>query len=124
MNRNFAAVQKAVRSTPDLRDVRLLTVTLDPAFDRPPVLKTQATAYRADPAIWSFVTGDPAELGAFATQFGIISEGAGDNSAEIIHNLRTVVIGPDGRLVKNRSGNDWTPADLIADLSSAPSPAH
>jgi protein SCO1/2 len=124
MNRNFAAVQKAVRSTPDLRDVRLLTVTLDPAFDRPPVLKTQATAYRADPAIWSFVTGDPAELGAFATQFGIISEGVGDNSAEIIHNLRTVVIGPDGRLVKNRSGNDWTPADLIADLSSAPSPAH
>jgi protein SCO1 len=124
MNRNFAAVQKAVRSSPDLSDVRLLTVTLDPEYDRPPVLKVQASAFRADPEIWSFVTGDPAELEAFAHQFGIYSEPAGGDSIEIIHNLRTVVIGPDGRLVKNRSSNDWTPADLVADLSAAPAPAH
>ena len=124
MNRNFAAVQKAVRSNPELQDVRLLTVTLDPKYDRPPVLKRHANAYKADPDIWSFVTGDPAQLAAFATQFGVISEGAGGDSADIIHNLRTVVIGPDGRLVKNRSSNDWTPADLVADLSAAPAPAH
>ena len=124
MNRNFAAVQKAVRSNPALDDVRLLSVTLDPEYDKPPVLKTQATAFRADPEIWSFVTGDPEDMKTFAAQFGIISEAAGGDSAEIIHNLRTIVIGPDGRLVKNRSGNDWTPADLVADLSAAPAPAH
>jgi cytochrome oxidase Cu insertion factor (SCO1/SenC/PrrC family) len=41
-----------------------------------------------------------------------------------VHNLRTAVIAPDGRLVKAYSGNMWTPAELIADLKAAPAPAH
>ena len=37
MDRHFAAVQKTIASTPALADVRLVTVTLDPAFDTPAV---------------------------------------------------------------------------------------
>ena len=122
MNRHFATVQESLRRRTDLRDVRLLSVTLDPEYDRPPVLKAQAEAYGADPAIWSFLTGETKDLQTFASQFGIYSE-ADPQSGEIIHSLRTVVIDGEGRLVRNTSGNDWTPAELLADLTRTPAPA-
>jgi cytochrome oxidase Cu insertion factor (SCO1/SenC/PrrC family) len=40
-----------------------------------------------------------------------------DKSAqEILHNLRTAVIDPAGRLVKIFSGNDWQASELLAEL--------
>ncbi len=42
MDKHFASIQKTIASTPALADVRLLTVTLDPGFDRPAILKAYA----------------------------------------------------------------------------------
>ncbi len=122
MNRHFARIQSSIKSRPDLADVRLLTVTLDPAFDTPPVLKKQAQLLKADPAIWSFLTGTPKEVTQFAVQFGIQNEADSQDPSQIVHNLRTAVIGTDGRLVKAYSGNDWTPTELLADLTAIPAP--
>jgi len=122
MNRHFAAVQRAIAARADLADVRLLSVTLDPAYDRPPVLQAQARQFQADPAIWTFLTGAPDAVKAFAEQFGIHSEVDDEDSAQLIHNLRTAVIDPNGRLVRITSGNDWTPADLLAQLTTASAP--
>ena len=36
-----------------------------------------------------------------------------------VHNLRTAVIGPDGKLVRVIHGNDWKPDELVADLRAA-----
>jgi protein SCO1/2 len=124
MDRNFAAVQKTVTSTPALADVRLVTVTLDPAFDTPAVLKPYSKRRGADPKVWSFLTGEPAEVNAFGSQLGVYVEHNPQSAIDITHNLRTAVIDPDGRLVKMHTGNSWTPADLIADLSAAPAPTN
>jgi len=43
---------------------------------------------------------------------------------EGLETRRTAVIDGDGRLVKIHTGNDWTPADLVADLTATPAPAH
>ena len=120
MDRHFASVQKTITSTPALADVRLVTVTLDPAFDTPAVLKPYAARLGADPKIWSFLTGDPAEVNTFGSQLGIYVEHNPQSAIDITHNLRTVVIDPDGRLVKVHNGNSWTPAELVADLSAVP----
>ncbi len=124
MDRHFASIQKTIASTPALADVRLLTVTLDPDFDRPAILKAYARRREADPAIWTFLTGDPTEVNKFAAQFGLYVEHNPQNAIDITHNLRTAVIDPEGRLVTAHSGNSWTPAELVADLSAAPAPAH
>jgi protein SCO1/2 len=121
MDRHFAEVQRTIRATPALADVRLVSVTIDPAFDRPPVLAAHAKALGADPGIWRFATGDPDTVFAFAKRFGVIAE-VGETPAALVHNLRTAVIGADGRLVKTYSGNMWLPAELIADLTAAPAP--
>ena len=55
-----------------MRDVRLITMTLDPEFDTPAVLGRHAARLNANPAIWSFVTGEPEAAGRFARQFGIL----------------------------------------------------
>ena len=124
MDRNFAAVQKTLVSTPALADVRLVTMTLDPAYDTPAVLKPYAVGRGADPTIWSFLTGEPAEMNRFGTQLGIYVEHNPQSAIDITHNLRTVVIDPNGRLVKVHNGNSWTPSELVADLSASPAPAH
>ena len=124
MERNFAAVQQAVKANPALTDVQLLTVTMDPEFDTPAVLKPHALDLGADPGVWTYATGAPAEVKRFAEQFGIHYELDQTNKWQIIHNLRTAVIAPDGRVVKTESGNFWKPADLVADLEKTPPPAH
>lgn len=123
MDRNFAAVQNTIKESPDLSDVRLVSVTLDPGFDTPEVLQRHARALHADPAIWHFLTGDPETLRAFAARFGVIAEQA-KGEALITHNLATAVIDPAGRLTRIRSGNHWTPAELVADIKAAPAPVN
>jgi protein SCO1/2 len=124
MDKHFASIQKTIASTPALADVRLLTVTLDPEFDRPAILAAYARRRNADPAIWTFLTGDPVEVNRFATQFGLYVEHNPQNAIDITHNLRTAVVDPEGRLVTVHTGNSWTPAELVADLTAASAPTH
>jgi protein SCO1/2 len=124
MDRHFAAIQKQLAGAQDLRDVRLVSVTLDPDFDTPAVLRDHAERLKADPNVWTFLTGKPADVAAFAQQFGIFTERDLGSGANLTHNLRTAVVGADGRLANVHSGNDWTPADLVADLKATPAPAH
>jgi len=124
MSRHFATLQDTIKTRPDLADVRLLSVTLDPAFDRPPVLRAHAELFRADPAIWTFLTGTPDALRAFAEQFGIYSELDAENPPQLIHSLQTAVIDAGGRLAHNTRGNEWVPADILAQLTTTAAPGH
>ena len=49
------------RARTDLRDVRLVSITLDPEFDTPAVLSRHAERLKADPDVWTFLTGEPAD---------------------------------------------------------------
>ena len=121
MDRHFVDVQQQIKKTPALADVQLVSITLDPTFDTPAVLAAHARTLGADPGRWRFATGTPDEVLAFAKRFGVIAE-PGETEAMLVHNLRTAVIDPQGRLVKAYSGNMWTPTELIADLTATPAP--
>jgi protein SCO1/2 len=119
MNREFAAVQREVLTDPRLRDrVHLLSVTIDPANDTAPVLAEYAKRAGANREVWSFLTGDSRTLDRFAGQFGVSTSRDGSGPEGIVHNLRTAVIGSNGRLVTILSGRDWTAADLLTFLRS------
>ena len=120
MDKHFAEVQGEVKKTRSLDDVRFLSVTFDPEFDTPAVLAMHGTTVGADPRYWHFLTGNRTQVMDFARRFGILSEPGDANS--LVHNLRTAVIDPKGRIVKIYSGNMWTPAELVADLKAAPAP--
>jgi len=101
--------------------VRLVSVTLDPEFDTSDVLRAHAETLDADPDLWHFVTGDRDEVLGFAKRFGVLAEPGA--ASTVLHNLRTAVIDPEGRLVTAYSGNMWTLAELVADLKADPAPA-
>jgi protein SCO1/2 len=120
MDQRFKAVQDMIRADASLRErIHLLSVTFDPEFDRPPVLAAHARQLGADSSVWSFLTGEREAVERFTSQFGvsIVRDAAGGN--EIVHNLRTAVIGPDGRLSAILNGNEWTPQQLVAELRKA-----
>jgi protein SCO1/2 len=123
MNKRFAALQDEIRRSATLSDVRLVSVTVDPEYDTPPVLDKYAKTIGADPQLWYFTTGKRDDVLALAKRFGVLTE-PGESSGVVVHNLRTAVIDAEGRLVSVHSGNMWTVADLVADLEKAPAPAH
>jgi protein SCO1 len=124
MDRHFQAVQREIKKTPALADVRLVSVSFDPQFDTPPVMKAHAERLEADPLIWTFVTGEREEITRFAARFGVSVERAEQNPIDITHNLRTAIIDAEGRIVKMHTGNSWTPADVLADLKATPAPTN
>ena len=123
MDKRFTAVQSEIRKSPDLADVRLISVTVDPDFDTPAVLSAHAKTIAADPRLWQFATGTQDDVRAFARGFGVVAE-LDDTGAALVHNLRTAVIDAQGRLVTVYSGSTWTPAELVADLKKASSSPH
>lgn len=120
MDRHFAAVQRelALSSRPDARS-HLISVSFDPAYDTPAVLSAHAARVGADPDRWSFATGEPGDIEAFAKAFGVSTIRSDVDEVEIVHNLRTAVIDPQGRIVTIFSGNEWTPTDLLRAMRAA-----
>ena len=120
MDRHFAAVQQQVQSSPELRGhVRLVSVTIDPEHDTPAVLLEHATRLKADPAVWTWLTGTREQVDTFASQFGVSIVREQADPSELVHNLRTAVLDANGRLVTVLSGNEWQPSDLMAEIRNA-----
>jgi protein SCO1/2 len=120
MDRNFKEVQDRVLAAADLRgQVRLLSVTIDPDFDRPPVLASRARALGASSSTWTFLTGSRDAVDTFAGAFGVSVMRDDPAGQEVLHNLRTAVLGRDGRVVIIFTGNEWTPSQLIDELRRA-----
>jgi protein SCO1/2 len=108
MSKNFAELeQRLCKEFPN--KFRLVSISIDPEFDRPEVLKDYAARYGADPKDWSFAALDADSLTSVATMFGLYFE---KQNGLISHDLRTALIGPDGRLVQLWKSNVWTPYEL------------
>jgi protein SCO1 len=119
MDRHFATMQKPLKADPVLARVRLVTVSFDPLTDTPAVLKEHARTLHADLSRWTFLTGDRDDIDRFAARFGVSVARALNDARDITHNLRTVIIDGQGKLVKVYTGNDWTPDQVLADLKAA-----
>ena len=116
MDRHFVAIQDTIKSDAALKKVHLVSVSFDPITDTPAVLKAHARELKADPARWTFLTGDRDEIDQFAARFGVSVTRAQNDPKDIAHTLRTAIIDANGKLVKVYIGNEWTPAQLIEDL--------
>ncbi len=123
MSNNFAAIDKELQQEPDVYGkTHLLTISFDPDYDSPKVMRSYGASHTgrySDETFqhWEFATGSADEVKGIAQFFGLRyfhdTESAQD---QVIHSLRTVVIGPDGKLFKLYRGNEWKPAEIVSDL--------
>ena len=107
MDRQFAEAQGLIKDKGLEGKAALLSVSFDPKNDTPAVLKQHAKELGADPAVWTFATGDRDEIDRFASSLLLtLVRGEAANPDEIGHTLRTTVVDRDGKLVKTYSGTD------------------
>ncbi len=111
MSSHFARVQKELSADKLLAGKwHLITISFDPAFDKPAVLKNYGKAYTKDLSTWDFVTDSMKTILELADGLELVTED--DEGGLIAHNLRTAVIDQNGILREIYRGNEWTPADL------------
>jgi protein SCO1/2 len=113
----FAQLQKAILAAPEFAgQARLLSITLDPAFDRPEILKAYSEAVGANPAVWQFATGDNEAIAALTKSFAVYTE---RNGVTLEHTLCTALVGPDGRILQLWRGNGWKVDEVLAAFAAA-----
>ncbi len=81
-----------------------LSISFDPEFDTPAVLKTYAESYGYDPKHWSFLTGPEDKIRELAGQSDVRFS---RENGYVNHNFRTLIIDANGHLqmVFPTSGN-------------------
>jgi protein SCO1/2 len=124
MDRHFKTLQDRIAADARLAGrVRLLSITLDPEYDTPAVLKAHAVRLQADGRSWAFLRPHDAAASELPRLFGVTGSRDPADSAMIVHSLATVVIDPAGKVAQIYRGNTWTPADIMARLQSVISTA-
>ena len=114
--KSFQELEQAIENDPGLRKTaRLLSVSFDVEFDRPEVLNAFGSAFVKDRgqgpfALWKLATGTKEAIDRLGRYFGLVFF---KEDGQFAHTLVTVVIGPDGKLAKELSGNDWTPDEAL-----------
>lgn len=117
MNRQFLEAQQKLQlmdNPPD--NVHFLSISFDPVNDTPERLKLYASAYQHDPDTWTFATGKMIDIDALTEQFGLLFYRSEGTLLEWDHNLRTVLIDPEGKIQDIIVGNLWQTDELVGKI--------
>ena len=104
--------QKLARET-GVANIEFVSITLDPAYDTPAVLKEYAATRGINTTNFSFLTGPENAIKDLLTQFGVIAEFDG---ALLKHTLSTLLIDENGRIIHRADGSAWEPQDFVAKM--------
>ena len=105
-------VQRLAREA-GVRNLELVSITLDPAYDTPGVLREYADARGIDTGNFSFLTGPEPAIRDLLVQFGVIAAFEG---GILKHTLATLLIDERGRITARADGSQWEPADFVAKM--------
>jgi protein SCO1/2 len=120
MSRNFADIDKQLAQDPKLyAKTHLLSVSFDPQYDTPQVLRSYGGAYTGQYTKetfehWGFAAPTEKDLPKVLQFFDVGATPEKDKT--ITHSLSTVVIGADGKIFKWYPGNEWTPDQVVQDV--------
>ena len=110
MSHQMRGIQNSTGSTPQLK---LVSFTVDPAHDTPPVLAKYAAHFKADPERWYFLTGEMARL----NELGVGAFRLNSVDGSLSHSTRFVLV--DGkRRIRGYylSNDDGFPKKLLHDI--------
>lgn len=90
----------------------LISITLDPDYDTPGVLKAYAQGRGIDTVNFSFLTGPERAIKDLLTQFGVLTEATRDESI-LKHTLATLLINEQGKIIWRADGSGWLPSEFV-----------
>ncbi len=92
----------ALDSNPKLQAVKLITITFDPTYDTPGVLRMYADGYKINSQRHRFLTGDKNQIKDLMRHYGILTTEA---DGTIVHNSAVIVVSPEGRIIQRYEGS-------------------
>jgi protein SCO1/2 len=108
---NFEELQTAIKNgTGAVATTHLLSITLDPEYDTPNVLRDYAGFHHADPKTWTFATGDKNQIDSLTRAFSVYRQNEGGT---LSHGLATALVNRDGKIERIWRGNAWSPAEVM-----------
>lgn len=119
MMSHFAAVLEKMKTDPRApADFRLLTISFDHQFDTPGILKAWGAAFGHREGLpWNLLsTPDKRIIDDISSRTGLRF---GEVNGTIQHNLRTLVLNPDGTLGRLFTDETWTVDEMVAALTAA-----
>ena len=109
VNRDLARDKKAYDES------HLISVSLDPAYDKPPVLRQYGLAYLDDDpsafSHWEFADTTSGDLKKLAEAFGLQYS---EENNQITHTMATTLIDGDSKVAQTWAGSDWNPDDVAS----------
>jgi len=120
LSSQFARIHDELKkSAVDYSNTHLLTISFDPKYDTPAVLRKYGLAYldgdEGGFSHWDFASTNPTDLGRLAQAFGLQYE---EQDNQISHSMNIVLIAPDGTVAKLWS-TDWTWTELMQSMQQA-----
>ncbi len=120
LSSQFARIHSELKKNPgDYGKTHLLTISFDPKYDTPAVLRKYGLAYldgdEGGFSQWDFASTNPADLSRLAKAFGLEYQEEGN---QITHSMSIVLIAPDRTVAKFWSTN-WTWTELMESLQRA-----
>ncbi len=109
----FMSVQKLAAAA-GVKNLELVSITLDPAYDTPGVLKDYADQRGIDTTNFSFLTSPETAIKDLLAEFGVIAEFKGDL---LQHTLTTLLVNEVGKIAHRADGSVWEPADFVAKMN-------
>jgi protein SCO1/2 len=91
MSSRMNSLQASTAKTPD---VKLVSFTVDPENDTPPVLAEYGRHFKADSARWSFLTGDRAVL----NDLGLNTFHLNSVDGSLVHSTRFTLVDRQARI--------------------------
>ena len=123
VNRNLAKARDILFSDKKSHaSWEFLSLSFDGSYDRPEILSSYAKEYRGNESDhWIFATASPQMLAQVAAPLGLVIMKQGKSLA---HNLRTVVVDPNGNLYRQWNDNGWKPEELAEAIQKASAIPH
>lgn len=94
-----------------LEDLEFISVTLDPKYDTPSVLRTYADAYGIEGENFRFVTGERDAVRQLIKSMALTHIETGE---DIVHSLATVLVDRDRKIVMRSVKKAWDPMEFLA----------
>lgn len=117
MMRNFHKVEERLKSDPDApEEWKLLTISFDSWNDSPEIMKAYGEAFGRDSNNWSLLSTD--SCCTIYDISGNVGLKFADQDGSFIHNLRTVVLDKEGKIVRIFTDESWKIEDLISEIKA------
>ena len=102
-------LQEAARDE-GLDNLHFVTITFDPAFDSPGILRNYAKGYGFEFDTFHILTGTQTLIDDLLRQFGIITM---DEDGTINHTMATLLVDANGRVAYRKEGSSWTAEEFL-----------